>query len=153
MDSSLFRKYSHFFGEMFEWFPKLQPPSLLLFILFRKNHFACKQLAVLLLVSSLECKYFSCLSLLFKTLETGNSSKINTQFWSWFSSRWLWGGTGNEPVASHLVVPRINFLRSVKGYNTKLIQPTLNVCICQSCSILSWNVHLVFSVIVSMSFL
>jgi len=41
-----------------------------------------------------------------------------------------------KPVASHLVVPRINFLRSAKGYNAKLIQSTLNLCICQSCSIL-----------------
>lgn len=81
----------------------------------------------------------------FKTLEICNSSKINTQFWSRFSTRWLWGGTGNKPVTSHLVVPRINFLRSAKGYNAKLIQSTLNVCICQSCSTLFRNIHPEFS--------
>lgn len=74
------------------------------------------------------------------------------QFWSWFSSRWLWGGAGNKPVPSHPVVPRINFLTSAKGYNTKLIQSTLNVCLCQLRSILSRNVHSVFSFILSGSF-
>lgn len=48
-----------------------------LFIPFSKNDSVCKQSPVLL-VSRLQCKYFSCRSLTFQTLKIDISSKINT---------------------------------------------------------------------------
>lgn len=77
-----------------------------------------------------------------------NSSKINMWFWS----RWLWGGTGEKPVASPLVFPRINFLRSAKGYNAKLISARTK-CLRLPFVFHSFrNAHPISSVIVSVSF-
>lgn len=53
-----------------------QPFYFCLFLL-AKNDSVCKQSPVLL-VSRLQCKYFSCRSLTFQTLKIDISSKINT---------------------------------------------------------------------------
>lgn len=78
-----------------------------------------------LLVSRLQCKYFSCQSLMFQTLEMDISSKINVIFFFFlkliFNQMTLRGGNGTNPAISHLVVPRINFPRSAEGYNAGLI--------------------------------